>query len=173
MHPIVAHRGRLALYLTVWVAFGALLAAVIAFDAGAPLRSALIFAEPLAVLLGLQTLWCWYLVRTLPAGETPLLRLASTWLAVGAASLGIWVAAAIGWAWLLRAVAGSQFPPADITPLMPLLLFAGSIGLTVSVLGHYTAAEFERSRQAERDALELRVAAREAELRFLRGQLDP
>jgi LytS/YehU family sensor histidine kinase len=34
-------------------------------------------------------------------------------------------------------------------------------------------AGFERSGQAERDALQLRVAAREAELRFLRGQLDP
>jgi sensor histidine kinase YesM len=172
MHPILAHRGPLALYLTVWAAFGALLAAVIAFDAAAPLRPALAFAEPLAVLLGLQTLWCWYLVRTLPAGETPLTRLVTTWLGVGAVLLGIWVAAAFGWTWVLRA-AGASFPARDITPLIPLLLFAGGIGLAVSVLGHYTVAGFERSREAERDALELRVAAREAELRFLRGQLDP
>jgi hypothetical protein len=172
VHPIVAHRGRLLAYLSVWVAFGALLAVVIAANADAPLRSAFAFAEPLAVLLGLQTLSCWYLVRTLPAGETPFPRLVGTWLAVGAASLGVWVAVAFGWAWLLRAT-GIPFPASDTTPLTPLLAFAGSVGLLVSVLGHYMVAGFERSGQAERAALELRVAAREAELRFLRGQLDP
>jgi hypothetical protein len=41
------------------------------------------------------------------------------------------------------------------------------------VLGHYLAGAFERSRNAERRALELQVLAREAELKSLRAQLDP
>lgn len=171
MHPIVAHRERLLLYLAVWIAFGALLAVVLAFIGDGSLRWSLIFAEPLSVLLGGQALWCWYLVRVLPPGATSLPRFAGTWLGVGVLSLAIWVAAGLAWRWALRSLGapgGAQ--PAALTPL---LLFAGSIGLLVSVLGHYMVAAFERSRDAEHHALELRVLAREAELRLLRGQLDP
>jgi sensor histidine kinase YesM len=172
MHPIAGHRERLLLYLAAWLAFGAVLGAVIEVNGQTSLRWALVFAEPLAVLLGLQTLWCWYLVKTLPAGGTSLPRLAGTWLGVGAVSLGIWLAAAFGWAWFIRATTPDLHQP-ESSALTPLLLFAGSAGLLVSVLGHYMVAGFEHSRQVERDALELRVFAREAELRFLRGQLDP
>jgi hypothetical protein len=171
MHPIVAHRERLLLYLGVWIGFGALLAMVLAFSGDGSLRWSLLFAEPLSVLLGAQALWCWYLVRVLPPGATSLPRFAGTWLGVGVLSLAIWVAAGLGWRWALR---GLGVPDgAGSAALTPMLLFAGSIGLLVSVLGHYMVAAFEVSREAERHALELRVLAREAELRFLRGQLDP
>ena len=56
---------------------------------------------------------------------------------------------------------------------MPLLIFAGAIGISLAVLGHYLAGAFQRSRNAERRALELQVLAREAELKSLRAQLDP
>lgn len=171
MHPIVAHRERLLLYLAVWIAFGALLALVLAFSGDASLRWSLLFALPLSVLLGAQALWCWYLVRALPPGATSLPRFAGTWFGVGLLSVAIWVAAGLGWRWTLRTLGAVGGPEA--TALTPLLLFGGSIGLLVSVLGHYMVAAFELSRDAERRALELRVLAREAELRFLRGQLDP
>ena len=171
MHPIVAHRERLLLYLAVWIAFGALLAVVLAFSGDASLRWSLLFALPLSVLLGAQTLWCWYLVRVLPPGATSLPRFAGTWLGVGLVSLAFWVAAGLGWRESLRTIGASGGP--ESTALTPLLLFSGSIGLLVSVLGHYMVAAFETSRDAERHALELRVLTREAELRFLRGQLDP
>jgi two-component system sensor histidine kinase AlgZ len=53
------------------------------------------------------------------------------------------------------------------------MIFAGAIGISLAVLGHYLAGAFERSRNAERRALELQVLAREAELKSLRAQLDP
>jgi len=126
---------------------------------------------PVSVLLGAQALWSWYLVRVLPPGATSLPRFVGTWLGVGLLSLAIWVAAGLGWRWALRSLGAPGGP--EPAALAPLLLFAGSIGLLVSVLGHYMVAAFEVSRDAERHALELRVLAREAELRFLRGQLDP
>jgi two-component system sensor histidine kinase AlgZ len=173
MHPIVARRDRLLLYLAVWIAFGVLLAAVIAFGSHTSFAWAAVFAIPLAVLLGLQSLSCWYLVQVLPPEETPMLRLATTWLGAGAVSLTLWLAAALGWARVLRALEVGSLQADASSELTPLLLFAGAIGLMVAVFGHYMVAAFERSRQAERRALELRVFAREAELRSLRGQLDP
>lgn len=171
MHPIVTHRERLLLYLAAWIAFGGLLALVLAFSGDASLKWSLLFALPLSVLLGAQALWCWYLVRVLPPGATSLPRFLGTWLGVGVLSLAIWVAAGLAWRSALRSLGAPGSPQTAV--LTPLLLFGGGIGLLVSVLGHYMIAAFEISRDAERHALELRVLAREAELRFLRGQLDP
>jgi sensor histidine kinase YesM len=173
LHPIVARRERLLLYLLVWLAFGALLAAVIAFRGDTAFVWASVYAMPLALLLGIQSLSCWYLVQVLPADGTPLPRLTGTWVGAGFVMLAIWVAAALGWAWLLRITMPQALDDEVVNGLTPLLLFSGAAGLLVAVLGHYMLVAFERSTQAERRALELRVLARESELRSLRGQLDP
>jgi len=64
-------------------------------------------------------------------------------------------------------------PNVDPGTLIPLLVFAGCVGTLIAILGLYWAAAIERSRDAERRALELRALAREAEMSFLRRQLDP
>jgi len=102
LHPIVARRERLLLYLTVWLAFGALLAGVVAYRGDTSFGWASVFTMPLALLLGIQSLSCWYLVQVLPMDGTPLPRLTGTWVGAGFVMLAIWVAAALGWAWLLR-----------------------------------------------------------------------
>jgi sensor histidine kinase YesM len=173
MHPIVAKRERLLLYLALWVGFGFLHAAVIIVGTQVSFIQALCFTLPLALLLGLLSLPYWYLVRVLPADSTPLLRLAGTWLGVGFVSLAIWIAAGIGWRSILFRLSRGEWMPWDPTPMSILMLFIGASPLLVALLGHYLLAAFDRSVQAERRALELRVLAREAELRSLRGQLDP
>ena len=173
MHPIVARRERLILYLALWVVFGVLLATVINVGGHTRIVDALKLALPLSLLLGALSLPYWYLVRVLPADMTPLARLAGTWLGVGFVSLAIWVAAGIGWQSLLMRIATGRWIDWDATPVTTLMLFSGAIGLLVALLGHYMLSAFDRSMQAERRALELRVLAREAELRSLRGQLDP
>jgi LytS/YehU family sensor histidine kinase len=57
--------------------------------------------------------------------------------------------------------------------MLPLLIFAGAIGILLAILGHYLIGAFQRSLIAERRALEMQVLAREAELKSLRAQLDP
>jgi two-component system, LytTR family, sensor histidine kinase AlgZ len=173
LHPILASRERLLLYLAVWLGFGALLAAVVAYRGDTAFAWAAVYAIPLAVLLGLQSLSCWYLVQVLPANETPMARLTGTWVGAGFVLLAIWVAAALGWAWLLRITVPQALDDEVATGLAPLLLFSGAVGLLVAVLGHYMLVAFESFKQAERRSLELRVLARESELRSLRGQLDP
>jgi LytS/YehU family sensor histidine kinase len=173
MHPIVARRERLLLYLVLWVAFGLLMATVITVGSPTPFGASVQFALPLALLLGGLSLPYWYLVRVLPADSTPLPRLAGTWLGVGFVSLALWIAAGIGWQSLLMRIELGRWQDWDAKPVTILMLFSGAIGLLVALLGHYLLAAFDRSLQAERRALELRVLAREAELRSLRSQLDP
>ncbi len=173
MHPILAHRRRLALYLVLWLAFGVLLAGVVAWSGNAPLAWGLRFALPVAVLLGFLTLSCWYLVRSLPAGETPWPRLVGTWLGAGVVTLAVWVAAGMAWGRFLLGGVPQTIADRAIAALAPLLVFAGAVGFALAGVGHYLSAAFERSRAAERRALELQVHAREAELRSLKAQLDP
>jgi Histidine kinase len=175
MHPILAHRDRLLLYFAAWIAYGSLFASVIFTTGQASGVWALAFTVPLAVLLGLQSLFCWYLVRVLPAGEIPTLRLFLSWTGVCAGSIVIWVAFGYGWSEFLRALPFHVLAPVGppSAELIPFLGFAGAIGLAVCVLGHYLADAFARSRQAKHQALELEVLARESELRSLRAQLDP
>jgi LytS/YehU family sensor histidine kinase len=59
------------------------------------------------------------------------------------------------------------------TSAAPTWGLAGVIAFSIAILSHYLVAAFERSRQAEKAALQSRVLAREAELRSLRSQLDP
>src|SRR5580704_8317557 len=171
MHPILNHRGRLVAYLLLWVTFGALLGAVIAVTGAGSLRWAELFAIPLAVLMGLQCLPCWYLVRGMAPAEVPAWRLAGTWLGTGSVLLSLWLTVAMLWIRGLK-YAGLM-PNVDPAMLVPLLVFAGCGGILIAILGLYSAAAGERSRDAERRALELRALAREAEMSFLRRQLDP
>jgi two-component system, LytTR family, sensor histidine kinase AlgZ len=171
MHPIIGFRGRLLAYLLLWVTFGALLAGIIAVTGEAQLRWAELFAIPLAVLMGLQCLPCWYLVRGLVPGEVPAWRFAGTWLGTSFVLLSVWLGAATGWIRVLKSA--GQTPEVEPGTLIPLLVFAGCVGVLIAILGLYAAAAFEVSRQAERRALELRALAREAEMSFLRRQLDP
>ncbi len=174
MHPIIARRDRLLLYLALWVVFGLLLATVNTVGSRTPFFWSALYAVPMALFLGMLSLPYWYLVRVLQPDETPLSRLAGTWFGVGCVTLAVWVAAGLGWQLVLsHAVSDVWAPNGDLTPLTTLLSFSGAIGLLVGVLGHYMLAAFDRSVQAEHRALELRVLAREAELRSLRGQLDP
>ncbi len=171
MHPLLKSRNRMVGYIAVWVIFGVLLAVVLIYGGRAPMKWALEFAVPLAVLLGMQCLSFWYLVQSMPPGDTPVMRMVATWLGAGIVSLMIWLALAYGWAlWLLEP--GETYP-SEAIGTVPLLVFAGAIGMSLAVLGHYLAGAYQRSRTAERKALELQVFAREAELKSLRAQLDP
>jgi hypothetical protein len=171
MHPILSYRGRLLAYLLLWVTFGGLLAGIIAVTGEASLQWAELFAIPLAVLMGLQCLPCWYLVRGMAPDEVPTWRLLGTWFGASFVLLSVWLGAATVWLRTLKYL--DRTPSVDPGTLMPLLVFAGCVGVLIGILGLYSSAALERSREAEHRALELRAFAREAEMSFLRRQLDP
>ena len=126
---------------------------------------------PLALLLGLQSLSFWYLVQAMPPGETSVLRMALTWLRLVSSHWRCGCSLPYAWA-RFCCPRGGRYPEGPLEAL-PLLIFAGAIGILLAVLGHYLAGAFQRSLIAERRALEMQVLAREAELKSLRAQLDP
>jgi hypothetical protein len=171
MHPILTSRLRLALYLSVWIAFGLLLSVVLVFGGRAPTLWAFEFAIPIALALGVQSLSFWYLVQALPPGQTAGMRMTLIWLVAGIGSLAVWLLISFGWAQFLLDP-GEEYPDGALA-MLPLLIFAGAIGILLAVLGHYLVGAFQRSLVAEKRALEMQVLAREAELKSLRAQLDP
>ena len=94
--------------------------------------------------------------------------------AAAAVSSGIWLVCAR----VLAATAARLSPwfadaPAAIASQQALILTMGLLLFLLASAVHYVLLAAERSREVERQALELRVLAREAELRALRAQIDP
>lgn len=173
LHPILKDRRRLFLYLVLWLGIGKLLAAVLVYGGSAPLGWALAFSFPLCLLLGFQSLASWYLVRALPGESTPTLRLLVSWGTALALSVGLWVGVGLIWASVLLPDVTDERRREILLATAPVLFVVGALGFVAAVLGHYLLVAFERSREAERRALELQVLARDAELRSLKAQLDP
>jgi LytS/YehU family sensor histidine kinase len=63
--------------------------------------------------------------------------------------------------------------PAQPGRVTPILMVVGAMAYIVSMAMHYLFRIYERAGVVERRALESEIAAREAELRALRAQIDP
>jgi LytS/YehU family sensor histidine kinase len=174
MHPLLARPARLAAYLALATAFGVLLALALETVAPGHFPSALGFGVPMALVYAFQCLSAGYPVRRAAASGPVIAASAIFALTLAAlASAAIWCA--LGWLWA-RVLVELGAPAAlagRVEATLPLLAVFGVVLYAVAVLAHLSLAAFERSRDAERRALELQVLAREAELRSLKAQLDP
>ncbi len=176
MHPILADRRRLALYLTVWLVIGLLLAGLLTLLLPLGIRAALLFVLPTTLVFAGISLSAWWVCRATPLGG-------AFWRTLGALA-GATVQAAAGWAvvgapWVATLRTHDVFPPvfpperAVAFEAVAFLFLAGLPLYAVSLVVHYLILAFEASREAERRAFESQVSAREAELRALRAQLNP
>lgn len=172
MHPILAFRGRLGPYLAGWVPLAGLLAGLLAVG-GMTWLQATVVAVPLAVVYAFMCLAAWYPCQSAPLRKATFAKVVVTQLAAAGLSAMLWLFLADTWVVFLEqfpafAGVGERFPG-----LVVLLL---AVGVVLYVLGaalHYLLIGFEEAQQAERNTLQLEVAAREAELRALRAQIDP
>ncbi len=171
MHPLFANKTGLLLYLALWIPFGATLAYLLSVTGGMPWRETASITAPLAAIFAFVCLSAWYLCRYLPLGAA---RVPSLVLNHGAAALMaalLWVIAAKGFSLLLE----RAFPGFDgrFSRQFPLLFAIGLQLYLLAVAVHYILLGLERSREAERHAQEAMLAAREAELRALKAQINP
>jgi hypothetical protein len=173
MHPILADRRILTLYLIVWFTLALLLAALLAVPGSVSGAGALALCIPLMVLYAFVSLSSWYLCRAFPLHRTNIARLLVTNILAAVLSSALWVLVATGWGAFLEWIQPSLGPPGWYREALPLLAGGGVVLFLLAVTVHYLIATFEQSRLAERNALELQVLARDAQLKALRAQIDP
>jgi signal transduction histidine kinase len=173
MHPILASRRHLALYLMAWLPVAALLTVAMMITGWGDWVQSLLFVFPMVVVYAFLCLSAWYPCRALPLGDERAEMALVMHIAAAALSALLWVSMA----WALAEgfkrstlYAGKTDLTAEHTGI---IFIAGMLLYLLSVAIHYLFAAAEASREAERRALEAEVAARDAELQALKAQLNP
>ncbi len=173
MHPILAEWRRLGAYLASWALLGVLLAALLATAAPFGWLEAIVFALPLAIVYGFVGLGSFWVCRAAPLELKRLPRALGTQLAAALISAALWLVVGRGFALVLDRYGPFPGLAAKQTAAAPLLLGLGVVLYLLAATLHYLLGAFEASQEAERRALELEIASREAELRTLRAQIHP
>ena len=71
MHPLLAGRIRIVLYLVLWAGIGALLTGLFVLLTPRPVAHAALFAGPLALVYAFACLSAWWVCRSRPLGAAP------------------------------------------------------------------------------------------------------
>jgi hypothetical protein len=173
VHPILARKGRLLPYLAATLPIGAILAALLAGRGGFPLLHAAALAVPMMVIYAFLGLSAWYPCRAVPLGRSPIARSVATHLLAALLTSAVWVLLGAGLARVLAFLPGLREVPPRYASQVPALFSVGVLLYLVSSALHYVLLAFEGSRDAERREAELRVLARDAQLKALKAQLHP
>ncbi len=116
MHPLLAARGRIVLYLLVWVALGGLLGFLLTITGNLSWLEAGEIALPLALFYAFVCLAPWYMCRFLPLGPAQFPRLLGNHLAAASVAALFWIVLARGVAFGLsrfNPTLDNRFRPAD------------------------------------------------------------
>jgi signal transduction histidine kinase len=158
MHPIFARGPRLALYLLGWLVLAVLLALLVLEPERSGMLNALKAVVPPMLAYAFVCLAAWYPVRAMPLQRTGTAVLLASHSAAALGLSGVWVMALDTWSgWLGVELDKQRIAAFFVTGMLLYLL---------SVAFNYMLAGLERE-------LEVRMLARDAELKALKAQLDP
>ncbi len=173
MHPFFADRKSLAIYLLAWVALGILLAMVVLEPGTMAVAEAVLVTIPPTILFAFVCLAAWFPARSMPLDRTRTGALLPAHLLGAAVTSAIWLAmlrlSARGFD--ILAAGGGAVDAVDRRS--PALAVTGALLYLLALSVHYLVLGLERSRAVERREIEVRMLAREAELKALKAQLDP
>jgi two-component sensor histidine kinase len=172
MHPLIAGRGRLWLYLLAWVPLALLLAYLLVMNGGLSWSEAESLSLPLELLYALICLAPWYMCRALPLGSSRTLAVFGNHLAAAVVAALLWIILAKGWALALGHYVFARLNE-RFSPQLPLLFGTGVLMYLLSVALHYVLLSMESSREAETREQEALTLARESELKALKAQINP
>jgi two-component system, LytTR family, sensor histidine kinase AlgZ len=173
MHPILKDRRTLALYLFAWFAPGFTLAALLATTAKASWSGAIFFSLPATTVYAFMSLSSWYVCRAFPLPGTDIAKTLLSLMFAALLSSGLWLIACYAWASALEWMQPGLAPGENYTASLPILLSFGTGLFLIAAAVHYLIESLEGARRTERNALELQVLARDAELKALRAQINP
>jgi signal transduction histidine kinase len=172
VHPILAQRRRLVVYLVAWLPVAAIVASLLVLTGWGGWVHSSLFALTLATVYAFLCLAAWYPCRAFPLKDRAAVVALGTHLATAAVSAVVWLMLAV-----LVARGFARFGEPTQARLSAgqagYLLAMGVLLYVLSVAIHYLFVAAEESRAAERRALEAEVAARDAELLVLKTQLNP
>lgn len=173
MHPILTQKRWLLLYLAAWLPVAILLSTLVFFAGPTSWTNALVLVLPLAAIYAFECAPVWYLCRSFPLQPPRLLQSLAIVGLAAVLSASLWLFIGSGWATLLSGT--SRFGGTlDLFHRAYLVLFAAGVLLfLVAAAANYLVVAAEASREAERTALEMKVLAREAELKALKAQINP
>jgi two-component system sensor histidine kinase AlgZ len=172
MHPLIAGRGRLSLYLLAWIPLALLLAYLLSMTGGLAWMEAWSLSSPLAVLYALICLAPWYMCRVLPLGSSPAFKVLGNHLAAAIVAGLTWIVLAKGLALALGRYVFARLNE-RFSPQLPLLFGIGVLLYSLSVALHYVLLSLESSKEAETREQEALTLARESELKALKAQINP
>lgn len=163
MHPILARRGRILLYLAGWVPILALLNYLMWASGSTSWVQDTAVLAPACVLFAFACLSPWPICRVRPLRLANAAMLAATWAAAAISASALFTGAV----WALARVEGRTAGHLDLLFGIGILLYLLSAGL------HYAALAAEEVREASVRAAEAHSLARDAELHALRMQINP
>src|ERR1039457_2320176 len=135
MHPLLATKGRITLYLLIWAALGGLLGYLLTITGRLSWLEASILALPLALFYSFVCLAPWYMCRFLPLGPVQLPKLLGNHMAAAVVAALFWI--------VLAKVLGlglSRYYPTineRFSPQLPLVFGIGVLLYLLSVALHY------------------------------------
>jgi len=166
MHPFLASRKRLLLYLSVWVPVVAVLVQA-SMRGGARVLDAITVFAPACLVFAFICLSPWQICRVRPLTPASAPGMLMTFLSAGFAGSGLLLAVAFGLAYVIGRPKTVGNNMVGLVLVMGVLIYMLSAGL------HYALLAAEASQAAERRAKEARELAREAEMQSLRLQMNP
>ena len=170
MHPLLS-KGRIVLYLLVWLALGGLLGYLLTITGRLTWVESGALALPLAVFYAFVCLTPWYMCRVLPLGTAQLPKVLGNHMAAAVVAALFWI--------VLAKVLGlglSRYQPnvnERFSPQLPLVFGIGVLLYLLSVALHYVLLSVESSKESETREHEARTLAREAEIKALKAQINP
>jgi hypothetical protein len=173
MHPILAHRRRLVLYLGGWLLIAGLLSALVTYSGGFSWGGALAVAVPMTFVYAFLSLSTLYMCRAFPLQNVRFERIAVIYLAAASLSSALWVLLGRVWVSLLFRIGLTAGLESAFDAQAGIYFGSGVLLFLLAVAVHYLIIEFENARLAERRSFDLLSLAREAELRALKAQLQP
>jgi hypothetical protein len=171
MHPVFGAVTRLLLYLAAWAPIAGVLSLLLYSSRGLTLLEAGLWIGPLCLIYAFICLSPWYLCRVLPIGRSDIYKILANHAGAALVAACLWIVIAKGQALLL-----TRWIPGLDGRLTPYYLDLFSIGAFLYLLAvsiHYVLLNFQTSRDAEMEAKEALVFAREAELKALKAQINP
>jgi two-component system sensor histidine kinase AlgZ len=163
MHPILARRGRILLYLACWAPILALLDYLMRASGSTSWLQDTAVLGPACVLFAFACLSAWPICRVRPLRLAGAAMLVVTWAAAAVSASGLFTGAASA----LARMEGYGAAHLDLLFGVGVLIYLLSAGL------HYAALAGEASREASLAVAEAQMLARDAELQALRMQINP